>query len=425
MARFGLASSVLRGTSYGSSSDIQSPTRLRFDQESDEEETTVESVSEVGAQNDDLEYSDDEEEEEPHPLGFAKISGQSRYAVDLRPRDTIGTYMRRSAFAHPYEVQDSLFSEDEEPRIQNYPPLRSYIDHNTASSNDLFQYARAVAKNQNNFDEEPDFFTDEMNKVSKLLQDSTIAGVRSSSSLVTTVTTESVVEPYRLMQADRRQVQKEMESVKSRFEKDHEERRQLLKKLIRLEEEKANKIRREQERLAEQLQRDAEEREREEEARRKADEEEQEQARQVREKEEAKARAASEKEETQRAAEAKEREYLTRAQKLVSQLVQVRESVKPFEESKAALVKKRRLQMKKLVGGKINTLTENADKIRSVAADVSQAISAAREEDERIKAQLSSGSNEVSAEMARGKRYLVDLLSSKVIVRVQAEGFNG
>jgi hypothetical protein len=27
--------------------------------------------------------------------------------------------------------------------------------------------------------------------------------------------------------------------------------------------------------------------------------------------------------------------------------------------------------------------------------------------------------------MARGKRYLVDLLSSKVIVRVQAEGFNG
>jgi hypothetical protein len=58
-------------------------------------------------------------------------------------------------------------------------------------------------------------------------------------------------------------------------------------------------------------------------------------------------------------------------------------------------------------------------------AEVSQAIGAARAEDENIKQQVEAGNRDLTPEMARGKRYLVDLLSSSVIKRVQAEGFNG
>ena len=81
--------------------------------------------------------------------------------------------------------------------------------------------------------------------------------------------------------------------------------------------------------------------------------------------------------------------------------------------------------MKKIINGKVNTLSENVDKIKSVAAEVSQAIGAARAEDENIKQQVQAGNRDLTPEMARGKRYLVDLLSSSVIKRVQAEGFNG
>ena len=60
-----------------------------------------------------------------------------------------------------------------------------------------------------------------------------------------------------------------------------------------------------------------------------------------------------------------------------------------------------------------------------MASEVSQAISEARSEDEGIKQALERGDAGYTADMARGKRYLVDLLASNVIQRVQAEGFNG
>jgi uncharacterized protein YoxC len=115
-------------------------------------------------------------------------------------------------------------------------------------------------------------------------------------------------------------------------------------------------------------------------------------------------------------------EYVAQAQKLVSKLVQVRASVAPFETSK--LVSQRRLGMKKIVNGKVNTLSENVDKIRQVAQEVSQAIAQAREQDEQMKQQQMQ-QQQMPPEMARGKRYLVDLLASSAIVRAQAEGFNG
>ena len=116
-------------------------------------------------------------------------------------------------------------------------------------------------------------------------------------------------------------------------------------------------------------------------------------------------------------------EYLTRADKLVAQLKQLQQSVEPFDKSKP--MAKRRLGMKKIVNGKVNTLSEDLSKIRSVASDVAAAIAQAKADDAQIEELIKGGNTEYTREMAKGKRYLVDLLCSKVIVRVQAEGFNG
>jgi hypothetical protein len=119
---------------------------------------------------------------------------------------------------------------------------------------------------------------------------------------------------------------------------------------------------------------------------------------------------------------AKAKDYIGRADKLVTKLVELRASLGAFETSKE--VSKRRLGMKKVVRGKLNTLAHDAAKIQSVASEISQAISDARQEDEVVKQQIQASGGSSSG-LARGKRYLVDLLASNLIIRVQAEGFNG
>jgi len=116
-------------------------------------------------------------------------------------------------------------------------------------------------------------------------------------------------------------------------------------------------------------------------------------------------------------------EYIDRAKKLVGQLVQMRMSVEPFEKSKA--VGKRRLGMKKIAKGKVNTLNDNSQKIREIATEISQAISKYEQEDEQIKQQIQLGTQGFTKEMAVGRRYFVDLLASTIMTRVQAESFGG
>ena len=136
--------------------------------------------------------------------------------------------------------------------------------------------------------------------------------------------------------------------------------------------------------------------------------------------EEQRAAEKAAKEQAERAAAV---DYIGRAEKLVAQLKLLQESVEPFNKSKP--VERRRLEMKKIVNGKVNTLSEDADKIRTVAGDVAAAIKKAKGDDLQIQEQIKAGNGEYSPEMAKGKRYFVDLLCSKVIIRVQAEGFNG
>jgi actin-related protein len=139
---------------------------------------------------------------------------------------------------------------------------------------------------------------------------------------------------------------------------------------------------------------------------------------QLQEKQEQERKALLEKQHAQDAAEAKKLEYVVKAKSLVADLVQLRASVEPFESSKA--VGKRRLQMKKVVKGKVNTLSTDPSKVQAVAMEVIQVIVDAKAEDEQMKK-----NPQATPEMSMGSRYLIDLLASTAMVRVQAEGFNG
>ena len=105
--------------------------------------------------------------------------------------------------------------------------------------------------------------------------------------------------------------------------------------------------------------------------------------------------------------------HVDRAKGMVSKLDILRQSLAEFDKAKT--VSRRRLGFKKIVNGKINTLSHDAAKIKEVAGVVVEAIQIAQRDD-----------NEASDEVSKlGRQYLIDLLASNMIVRVQADGFNG
>lgn len=108
--------------------------------------------------------------------------------------------------------------------------------------------------------------------------------------------------------------------------------------------------------------------------------------------------------------------HVSRAQALITNLEMVRNSsLVEFDKSKS--VSKRRLQFKKVVNGKINTLSHEVNKILDVGGIVVEAIEAASRDDDNAASE--------GGVMTMGKKYLLDLLASNLIVRVQAGTFNG
>eukprot|EP00986_Skeletonema_menzelii_P018145 scaffold25709_cov137-Skeletonema_menzelii.AAC.2 len=120
-------------------------------------------------------------------------------------------------------------------------------------------------------------------------------------------------------------------------------------------------------------------------------------------------------------AEATKYAHVKRAQSLIENLEVVRSSsLAEFDKSKS--VSKRRLQFKKVVNGRINTLSHEVNKILDVGRVVVEAIEGASRDDEAAAAGGGGGGEGV---MTMGKKYLLDLLASNLIVRVQAGTFNG
>ena len=360
---------------------------------------------------------DNEEEEEPHPLGFST----TRFSLDGQS-ESLEHYKRRWGYVYPFETdKDMMDSDITQERQQQYPPISQYLDPGTAPTSALLQVPS-----------ERGDATTTMDRLASLLEAASIVDTSSalSSSGMLALTNSSTVRTAFSPQDEARtqqRIQQEMDVHRKQVEQENLQAAKILAQLISREEYKAEQIRSAQEEQERQVAREKERQEQRVAAERKAQETKEQQDQEAAQAE--KDRATEKLREKQRmqaeklAKKQKENEYLVRAKKLVAQLVQVRASVEPFEKSKP--MAKRRLGMKKIVNGRVNTLAENADKIRQVASEVSDAIAKARAEDEQIKQQLQQGDPNLSSEMARGKRYLVDLLSSKVIVRVQAEGFNG
>jgi chemotaxis protein histidine kinase CheA len=360
-----------------------------------------------------------DEDDYPHPLGFSSL-GKTRFFLDP-PKESVQQLKRRLGFTH--ERDDVLDNHHYwEDSGQSFPPLSSYTDARTVPMQALLEYSE--------YDEErPDqedslenltqrlrngFSMVECPKALKLMSESQLAG-------------QQMWALCKNSERERQSIQHRMDLETQRVEKENAETADAFRLLLKRDEQAATKVeeeRRAQEE-AEELQRD-EERKDDEERQREADErqrQQQEKEQKVSDAEEKRKEAIRSQKKQAAEEKAKKSEYVVKAQKLVAKLVDLRASVAPFEKSKNVL--RRRINMKKTVKGKVNTLSLDAHKIQSVANDVTNAVQQAREEDEQLKQQAQAGNSQITPEMTRGKRYLVDLLASDAMARAQSEGFNG
>lgn len=349
--------------------------------------------------------------EPPHPLGFGSQWGRTWIGLDPPARSLQLTSPGRSTYGLDVEDEDEFTF-----MTRAYPPLSSYLP--AASTPVLLKLHHKLEEQRddtindkrryyNQTDDQND--DDDMVALQQMLLRQTL-----------TKFTPPAISTKPLPPDSTHRIAQFLSAEKQRMEKEHLAMNREIKNLIVELEQQATereiaqrKHDEEQEAVLRQKKKELRDRQEKEKAAKQQIEAEQ----------EAKAQESLRKREDAKRLEAAKTEYVAKAQKLVQQLVAVRQSIEPFDNNKA--VAKRRLGMKKIIRGKINTLSENAAKIQEVAAEVSQAITEARSEDETIKQALERGDAGYTADMARGKRYLVDLLASNTIQRVQAEGFNG
>jgi len=360
-----------------------------------------------------------DEEEYPHPLGFPSY-GKTRFFLDP-PIESAQQVRRRLGFL--MEKKDFLErADDYEGTTQSFPPLSAYVDPKTAPTEALLSYSHY---NEPPEEEDPLDGVTRVLKAARIVEDDSPQHSRLISE--TQQAGQQLLAMSKASQQDLQSVRHDVHLRRQQLEKEHQETHAAFLLLLKRDQEAADKVLKQQE---------AEARAREEADQRRRDQEEKDEAERQRiaderqKKEQAKQQqaieAAQKRDEEEKAAaeeEAKKTEYIVKAKKRVAQLVELRASVAPFEKSKN--VSRRRLKMKKIVKGKVNTLSQDAGKIQTVANEVTQAILKAKEEDDQLKQQIRAGNRDITEEMIKGKRYLIDLLASDTLVRAQAEGFNG
>ena len=403
-----------------------------FDLDDDDDDSSESEVqhphkayTETELQNHDFTSSRDQEDsdndseaenEPPHPLGFDKIFSP------------VMTFAPRSRYNLNFDDDDEDWLEQKvsEP-ARNYPPISSYLktgEHSTPMKVLLRDAYLDRASAQQGYDEDDEEDDDGLGGLLDSMQAITLSQPANRiTALIPRPQPPQQNLAYYGLSAKEKEVQQFFVKYGQKLENENNVLSQRLQSYIDKERQKAEKI------LAE---RKKQERKDEEEAQREAEKKAAEQKRKddekkVRDENEAKIKAeqdAKDKAEADAVAQKKAEEekkkreetsFIEKAQKYMRDLDKIRQYVEPYEKAKE--VSKIRLGMKKIVNGRVNTLSEDVEKIRAVARDVNATIAGARQEDERNKS--------AAPELARAKAYFYDLLSSKVIVRVQAEGFNG
>jgi hypothetical protein len=410
--------------------------RFSLSEESDDDDDDVESEEEI---------------EPDHPIGFGSSSspwGKTWFSLD--PPSQSSYISGRTK----YGLDDDDDDDENKIFVQSYPPLSSYIRSDQVSTTALLQLDRESNRQQQEqrnllreHDDDDLYYSgddedgdDENSDVALLFlrqQQSSPMTPRLTSAMQKALSVAST--PPSLQQNRRtieHDIQRRVELERQRIDDECRRNNEILGELVLQSKREADVILKkrqaEDERIRmEQKVKDERERKIREEAEKSAkilkakeDQEASDKQQVVQKQQESNALEVAEKERRQQEKQAKAKravEHIDKAKKMVGQLEQVRASVEPFEKNKA--VGKRRLGMKKIAKGKVNTLNDNPQKIREVATEISQAVSRYEQEDEQIKQQVQQGNPGFTKDMAIGRRYFVDLLASTVMTRVQAESF--
>ena len=426
---------------------------MATDEESSYDDDGEDSTS-VSSSDEDSSSSDDDDEP-PHPLGFPKSYGRTRFVVD--PSDIV-----IEQYKNKRRIHDDWFDPAD---YETYRPLSTTagvgvgvcVGEVGTSALLAHHHGRRRGRSRNGASAgDVDSLTSSMDRIAALVGAASYLGDRddssssnSSAAFIPSSEARASTKLWKLAEAaeqQRQEIAQQGRIERSKVMAEQERAASVLRKLIERDRKAADEIE-ERERIerkrAEEAERRRLEAEKAEEERLAQEEKARVEAEAVRAEKQRRADEAAQRERAEEAealaqqkaevkaqleAKAAEKtEHITKAKKLMDRLVEVRASLEPFETNKA--VSKRRLQFKKVVRGRLNTLSHEAEKIRAVSSDVVNAVNTARAEDEEIKSRLEEtgalADGGLSPDMARGKRYLLDLLCSNVIVRVQAEGFNG
>ena len=395
----------------------------------------------------------DGEVEPPHPLGFGGFGPASPWGktwISLDPPS-------RSQYSGGGRSRYSLDDEEEEDElfVQSFPPLATYISSERISTAALLKFGKEAEdfssyrpkyRGRSSIDDDLCYSDEEeeYKRETDYDEDDDVALLLSyepSSPMLNGPDLPSFASPQEVRSRQnetKRRIQKRVEEERRRVNEECDRTAEILGKLVLQSKKEADVIlqkkKAEEERIAKaqaaklererkiQEQAEKEATLRKEQAEKEASEK-QKAAQKQKEEREAHEAATEKKRQESEARAKKKTEHIDKAKKLVGQLVQVRASVEPFEKNKA--VGKRRLGMKKIAKGKVNTLNDNPAKIQEVATEISQAIARYDQEDAQIKQQLQQKVAGITPDMAVGRRYFVDLLASTAMTRVQAESFSG
>ncbi|KAL9187286.1 hypothetical protein ACHAXT_001389 [Thalassiosira profunda] len=411
---------------------------------SDDGSAESEEVAEEATYSDESDSDSDGEEEPPHPLGFEARYGKTRFG--LSPQSTANMKPREIFDRDDEHAWNALIRIDNrregEGNEQSYPPLGCHLKNGSVSTQQLLRGASHVVRGEEGMDD----LLSGMDRIAHLVQ---AAGVVRDERLATPRAPLSQQPPpptwtspraqprsaSKLLQlaaaCERREgaIRAEMARVQRQRDQSYKQSCQGFLLLLQADAARVSsasdsisqrerqlkdveeKERAEREAHAEKARLDREAAEKAEAARMAADAARTEEER-IKEQQRWERLRQAEAEAEREAA--KKNEHIARATSLIASLEEVRAGLKAFEKHKP--VGRRRLGFKKIVNGKINTLSHDAHKVVEVGRLVSDAIAAAANDD------TNSGGDPVAS---LGKKYLLDLLCSNLIVRVQADGFNG
>jgi len=115
--------------------------------------------------------------------------------------------------------------------------------------------------------------------------------------------------------------------------------------------------------------------------------------------------------------------FVSKAKELASNLVTTEAYVASFDCCEA--VSQRRIHIKKLCHGRVNTICADVRKVQLVSKEIVDALKAEKKRDDDFRERLIKKDPVAREEMSRGRDYFITLLAREVRVRIEAEGFNG